>query len=468
MPVQKFAPLTKDYATFDCDAHISEPPTIWERAREHLTKSELGDLKAAIWFEPETQQFLINGKAFAFGPKNIGGLAGAIRLTTVGGPGVTQDIQRALHVRNLRPETAISKEESAYLDHHGAYEPKPRLRDMDVQGIDQVMILPSFSDNYPWLQDAMGARAWCKVYNDWAYEYTQENPERLYFAALLPMQVPKFAVEELYRVAATGCRVCIIRPMDAMGNYPLQPKYEPLWNAMEETGVVYGMHPGSPIPSTLAKPPGYTEQHSANELIQRANRSSSIPHTFFVNMQAFMAEASVWVTMALMSGFFERHAKLKAAVFESGTTWLSFILEECDKAYRLHRNDRQMAPLKRLPSETFLANCSIGFEGEEVIDSRVYENIAIWASDVYHHDSDDAWTAIETMREVGVPDLVQSKMIGDNARRLYNIKAPGKIIRDRVTEIPRPDWWPTEDEIKEALKPESAVVHYAEERKRET
>ena len=61
-------------------------------------------------------------------------------------------------------------------------------------------------------------------------------------------------------------------------------------------------------------------------MIARANRTSGLPHTFLGNMQAFMAEASIWVTMVLMSGFFERHPKLKAAVFESDSTWLSFVL----------------------------------------------------------------------------------------------------------------------------------------------
>ena len=48
MPVQKFAPMTKDYATFDCDAHVTEPTVIWERAHEYLTKDELEALKATI------------------------------------------------------------------------------------------------------------------------------------------------------------------------------------------------------------------------------------------------------------------------------------------------------------------------------------------------------------------------------------------------------------------------------------
>ena len=41
MPVQRFAPMTKDFATFDCDAHVTEPPLIWERAAEFLTRDEM-------------------------------------------------------------------------------------------------------------------------------------------------------------------------------------------------------------------------------------------------------------------------------------------------------------------------------------------------------------------------------------------------------------------------------------------
>ena len=87
-----------------------------------------------------------------------------------------------------------------------------------------------------------------------------------------------------------------------------------------------------------------------------------------------------------------------------------------------------------------------------------YEDIAVWASDVYHHDGDDVWRAIETMQKAEAPVSVQAKMLGANARRLYNIEPPSKIIRERVTEIERPDWWPTDEEIQEALKPESAIV----------
>src|ERR1700682_4999109 len=430
MPVQKFAPMTKNFAIFDCAAHVTEPPWLWERAKDWLTKDELEALKNTIWFDSESKQLIVNGKAgTGLGSQRIHGAAGMVNVLSLAGPGLKHDIQRALNVRNLKDDTALTAEQADYLDHKGSYEPKPRLRDMDVQGIDQVMIIPTDIDTYPWLLNAVGAKAFCKAYNQWAYEYTKADPDRLFFAALLPMQNAQFAVQEVHRVAAQGCRVALVRPTDAMGNYPLQPKYEPVWNALEETSMVYGMHP-FPAGGAL-KPAGYSEQYSGAELIRRTISASGIPHSFLTNVQNFQSEASLWVTTACMTGLFERHPKLKAAVFEASSTWLSFLLDECDKAYRLYRNERKLPPLKRLPSETFFAHCMTGFEGDEAPPPRFpefYSDILIWSSDVYHHDGDDAWRAIETMQKYGLPVADQAKFLGGNARRLYKVQAPRQII----------------------------------------
>ena len=108
-----------------------------------------------------------------------------MRVISNAGPGVKHDIQRALNVRNLNAKTALTQEQVGYIDFAGSYEPEPRLRDMDMQGIDQVMIIPTDIDTYPWLLNAVGAKAFCKAYNQWAYEYTKADPDRLFFAALL-------------------------------------------------------------------------------------------------------------------------------------------------------------------------------------------------------------------------------------------------------------------------------------------
>jgi predicted TIM-barrel fold metal-dependent hydrolase len=459
MRVQKFAPMTKNFPTFDCDAHIAEPPSLWDRAKDTLSRRELRALEDTMWFDSETRQLIVNGKAgMGAMTRNLGASAGTLNLLTIAGPGLKHDVQRTLHVRNLRRNTALTLEQADYVHHRGAYEPRPRLRDMDIQGIDQVMIIPSDIDTYPWLQNDVGAKAMCKAYNEWAWEYCQEDPQRLYFAALLPLQNPKFAAEEVHRVADKGCRVGLVRPIDALGNYPVQPKYDPVWKAMEETGMVYGMHPFSAFGSL--KPEGYTAQHSGAELLEWCVNSSGLAQLFLTNVQNFQAEAALWVVMALMSGFFERFSKLRAAIFEASSTWLSFLLDECDKAYMLYRNDRKRYPLKRMPSETFFAHCVTGFEGDEAPPSRMpdfYRDILAWSSDVYHHDGDDAWRAIETMRKCELPEPYQARFLGENARRLYKIDPPASFIRDRITEIERPDWWPDENEVKQALRPEAGL-----------
>src|SRR5258708_25729499 len=98
---------------------------------------------------------------------------------------------------------------------------------MDIQGIDQVMIIPTEIDIYPWLESALRAKAFFRAYNEWAYEYTLTDPDRLFFAALIPIQHPDYAVEESRLAAAQGSRVALFRPIEALGNYPPQPKYEP-------------------------------------------------------------------------------------------------------------------------------------------------------------------------------------------------------------------------------------------------
>ena len=153
------------------------------------------------------------------------------------------DIQRALNVRNLNAKTALTQDQVGYIDFAGSYEPEPRLRDMDVQGIDQVMIIPTDIDTYPWLLDAVGAKAFCKAYNQWAYEYTKADPDRLFFAALLPMQNPQFAGPG----SASRRRARLPRRAGAAdrcdGQLSAAAEVRAGVERARRDGMVYGMHP---------------------------------------------------------------------------------------------------------------------------------------------------------------------------------------------------------------------------------
>src|SRR5262249_39579852 len=117
---------------------------------------------------------------------------------------------------------------------------------------------------------------------------------------------------------------------------------------------------------------------------------------------------------------------------------------------KLYANERP-AKSDRLPSEAFYEQCVIGFESDEMSVFRQwaeYENIGIWASDAYHIDGADAWSAIRNMTASGVPEKVQAKLRGENARRFYGIE-PKTYVSEEPGPIDRPAWFPRASELDE-------------------
>jgi hypothetical protein len=163
---------------------------------------------------------------------------------------------------------------------------------------------------------------------------------------------------------------------------------------------------------------------------------------------SFVFEAMVWLAQVLLSGFLEIYPRLKMAIFESNATWLPELLEHCDRLFKLYANER-LIKSERLPSEAFEQQCYIAFESDEEPVFRQwdrFESTGIWSSDAYHHDGSDSWSAIRLMNECGVPEAVQAKLLGANARRMYGIDAR-VFVSEEAAEIPRPDWFPKTEEI---------------------
>jgi hypothetical protein len=138
------------------------------------------------------------------------------------------------------------------------------------------------------------------------------------------------------------------------------------------------------------------------------------------------------------------------AIFESNAEWLPYMLESCDRLFKLYAKERGSRG-GRLPSEAFYEQCVISFESDEMAvfrQWRQYDSIGIWASDAYHHDGADSWSAMRNMTEAGVPQATQEKLLGGNARRMYGIEAK-MFVTDEPGPIERPDWFPAGPEFEE-------------------
>ena len=430
--------LTKSFSVFDCDAHINDPERIWDYVPE--SKKEL--VRNTYW-RGDAEAWL-NGDTPVMGGGN-GHFAPSYNPICIAGPQMNKKI-----MRKLLSMVPLTDGQRAYVRHEGAVDPHERVREMELMGIDQVLVIPTMVIMHlPFATDVDGVDAFCQAYNDFLVDWCGEVPDRLFGAALLPVQDPVRTAKEIFRAKELGHPVGLIRPIDAQAKYPNEVRqammtgggdYDEVFRAFEETGMVLGMHT-FPAPSR-PHPLGPEFLSSPGELFARAGTDSQ---TF-----SFIHEMQVWLSQVLLSGFLDRYDRLKMAVFESNAEWLPYTLATCDRLYKLYARERDGAG-DRLPSEAFAEQCVISFESDEhgVFEQwDEYADTGIWASDAYHHDGADVWSAMRNMTKAGVPAAAQEKLLGGNARRWYGIE-PKLFVTEEAGPIERPDWFPAGPELDE-------------------
>ncbi|MGH7053612.1 MAG: amidohydrolase family protein, partial [Stellaceae bacterium] len=172
---------TKDFSVFDGDSHVVEPPELWGKYLDPEFRA-LG--KQALWREEgRTGSYLkVNGEVFRDkGSPNLPRHA-------LWRPGMTWDQIGDLDPHIKHPAAA------------GASDPLARLADMDAMGVDQALLYPTwFAEGFFLVRDPDVAYALARAYNDWIADFCKPAPERLFAAAILPLQNMDFALEELER-----------------------------------------------------------------------------------------------------------------------------------------------------------------------------------------------------------------------------------------------------------------------------
>ena len=443
--------LTKAFPVFDCDAHVNDPLEIWS---EYVAEADREAVKAFYW--QDEKQTILNGRTLVMGGAThyFRPLFNPIHIA---GPQMNKPI-----IRKLLMDIAagrLDEEQVAQCEFSGAVDPHGRLGEMDLMGIDQVMVIPSMMVMHaPFGESPEGARGFARAYNEWAADYCAADPVRLFPAAWLPLQSAEYAIDEIRRTAARGFRMGLVRPIDARHQYPNRlgpaggaptgPGWDGVFRAFEECDMVLGMHtfPAPDVPSYYdGRELDYMV--SPGELTTRAT-DPGVGQRIESQALTFIFEAQAWLVQVLLSGFLDRYPRLRMAILESNSSWVPGVLAHCDRLFKLHARERRTRA-ERLPSEAFREQCFIAFESDEAPSFRqwrFFEDLSIWSSDAYHADGADVWTAIREMRDCGVPEEAQAKMLGGNARRLYRIE-PKTFISREAEPIERPAWFPQGEEL---------------------
>lgn len=274
-------------------------------------------------------------------------------------------------------------------------DPHARLADMDLMGVDvQLVALTPF--HYFYWADASLAERVARVQNERIAEVVAVDPSRLTGVGTLPMAHPRLAVAEARRLADMGFPAIEIGA-DVNGADLDDPGLEPVWEVLEELGLVVILHPA-----------GFTE----------ARRLSDY---YLVNVIGMPLSTTLAVTRMILGGVFERHPGLRLLLVHGGG-YLGYYSARTDHAFR-HRPELRHH-IDRLPSE-YLAEMYFDIT---VFDPQMVELL------VRRYGADRVLLGTDYPFDMGLTDpldlLARAELTGDeraliaggNARRLFGLR----------------------------------------------
>jgi len=245
---------------------------------------------------------------------------------------------------------------------------------MHTEGIDAVVLYPSIGLYAPYLPelDPKGSAAACQAYNDWIASYCATDPSRLAGVGIAPLADVTLAVDAARDAAELGLPGVMARPNHVYGRSLVAADYDPLYDVLEETGLVLAVHEGLGV-------------RGAPTIGRDVSETFAVRHAMSHPMEQMAAMASL-----MLEGALERHPAMRVAFLESGTGWLPYWLARLDGHAEWMR-DTETAGLSLSPSDYFARQCMISTDPDDPLAawtvSQVGADHVVWASDFPHPDA---------------------------------------------------------------------------------
>lgn len=379
--------MWKGMKVIDADAHMHEPPYLWERYvepkyRDRVPKVAFMDGNRMV-YEPD-------GKIIKKGELQQGPAESATR----------------------------AMEEKYGEAFREWWSPQIRLKDMDRLGWDLQVILPTGNNgNFAYrvaLKDLELGAAMCRAYNNWAHDYCNVDPKRLKFVAVLPGSDVGEMVKEARRAVEKLGAVSVRNPMLPEGKWLHDPENDPLWELASELDFPISVH-------------GEYREHRFQPFRKlEGNRRDPLQLALrgLDHALGFPCDNMNSMGHFIFTGILERFPKLRLGILESNVGWLPFWLGRMNQ-HSHGRNSVMGKPehLSLLPSEYFKRQCYIACDSDEetlpyVVEYLKGDNI-VWNTDYPHADAPEPAKALPDLDAQLIPDEARRKILWDNSIKLF-------------------------------------------------
>jgi predicted TIM-barrel fold metal-dependent hydrolase len=347
----------------DADGHVIEPGDLWV---ERLPK-DLREMAPSFYRDDEGR---FHQRIYGIDIENLEVMYGGIR------PGdmlQSMGLACAMGTPLERVFASNERERFTILDAPGwAKDGRERLAFNSQNKVGRAVLFPTFMLSGGTFQPHL-APSVCQIYNDWMREeYCAGSGGRLIPAAALPTIDVDASVAEVRRIADLGFQVAFIRTNPVHGKKYSHPSFDPLWQAMVETGLKLGLHP-LPMWDQDGTSKGYR-----------------LPDIMAASCLGFPMDMMHTLYDMMSGGVFDRFPTMPTMILEAGVGWLPSMLERFEE----HREmfGRLKAPAwKTSPMDIFERQMMVTVEACEETDLRIAleflpaDHVAL-ASDWPHYD----------------------------------------------------------------------------------
>ncbi len=370
----------------DSDAHILEPPDLWETYLE----SEYRERGLHIKLDERGYEYVeLDGKMCK---QDRGGV-----LANIAGAG--QDPKKILSPGE------IPYEEARQLNRPAA-DPHDRIKLLDTEGVDAVLLYPSIGLDWPEdCDDPKLEAAMCRAYNNWVLDFCKPYPDRLIPIGHIPMLDVQESIKELKRAVNLGAKGLYVHNTAQRGTPYGDPYYDPFWAEASDAGIPVSLH----VSSNVGVAPGNLYPRTAE-------------FSFWWLTVTNVGDVLFSLVSLLQGRVFDRFPNLKIAVLEIGSGWLPWYMERMDGIY-----DKVgfTSPMKLLPSEYLKRQVWVAMEADETTVPNtikyIGEDRCMWSSDYPHIEAESG--ALQELTETLSPltEEARRKVLGENAANLYGL-----------------------------------------------
>jgi predicted TIM-barrel fold metal-dependent hydrolase len=284
-------------------------------------------------------------------------------------------------------------------------DPTERIRDMDYEGVDVNLTLPSgWFGTWTSGDDVALEAAMYRAYHRWMQDYCGAYPDRLGGVILTSSRDIEGSVAEIKRAGQSrwAWGVMVYAPYGV----PLDhPDLEPIWAEAAALDLCIVLHTFTVMPPYA---PGGLDNWE-NLFLQR---SAAHPWCGMRNMAALIG-----------SGVMDRYPKLRIATLEAGHGWLPFWMKRLDEhadTIKAALPALEMKPSEYVMSGRYFQSIEIP-EGGDLTNAAidlVGEDVLMYASD-YPHGESHFPESVKLALAWKMPDGRRRKLMWDNAVRLY-------------------------------------------------